>query len=125
MVEGFENETHELTEYEETTLLPVIIKGLSNKIGVENAVTSTEITKKMKGAGYKLDPARLRKLINHIRINNLIYNLIATSKGYYIAQTPSECRDFIKSLDQRANAIILVRDAMKYQLDTSVNGQSA
>jgi hypothetical protein len=38
----------------------------------------------MKGAGYQLTEARLRKIINHIRVNGLLHWLIATSKGYYI-----------------------------------------
>lgn len=125
MINGFEEQTHELTEYEEKTLLPPIIKGLKTKVGEQNAITSTEIVKRMKELGFKLDPARLRKIINHIRVNNLIYNLLATSKGYYIATDESECRSFIESLDQRINAIISVRDAMAYQLKISLkNGTS-
>lgn len=121
MVENFEEQTHELTEYEFNTLLPVIKKGLLKKIGESNAVTSTQIVKALKQEKYKIDPARVRKIINYIRINNVIYNLIATSKGYYIATSPNECRSFIRSLDQRANAIISVRDAMQYQLEKSLN----
>lgn len=124
MIDGFEEQTHELTDYEEKTLLPAIIKGFNTKRGESNQISSTEIIKLMKGANYKIDPARLRKIINHIRINNLIYNLIATGKGYYIATTPSECKKFITSLDQRINAIINVRDAMQYQLDMSIKAQS-
>ena len=67
MINGFEEQTHELTEYEEKTLLPPIIKGLKTKVGEQNAITSTEIVKRMKELGFKLDPARLRKIINHIR----------------------------------------------------------
>lgn len=120
MINGFEEQTHELTEYEEKTLLPLIITGLKTKVGEENIITSTEIVTKMKQCGYKLDQARLRKIVNHIRVNNLIYNLLASSKGYYIAIDASQCRDFIESLDQRINAIITVRDAMKYQLEQSI-----
>lgn len=120
MVENFEEQTHELTEYETKILLPAMLKGFKTKIGEANAVTSTEIVSSLKQRGFKVDPARVRKVVNHIRINNLIFNLIATSKGYYIAQNPGECKSFIRSLDQRANAIISVRDAMSYQLEKSL-----
>ena len=117
MVINFEEQTHELTDYEKNELLPVIVKGLKTKSGKSNVISSTEIIKALKTLKYKIDPARLRKIINYIRVNNVLYNLIATGNGYYIATTPQECRDFIKSLDQRINAIITVRDAMQYQLD--------
>lgn len=120
MVENFEEQTCELTDYEKETLLPLMVKGLLTKRGEANAVTSTEIVKKLKAEGYKIDSARVRKLVNHIRTNNLIYNLMATSKGYYIAQSSEECRSFIRSLDQRINSIIAVRDAMAYQLEKSL-----
>lgn len=125
MVENFEEITSELTDYEQNTLLPIVVKGLLTKRGESNAVTSTEIVKKLKACNYKIDPARVRKLVNHIRTNNLIYNLMATSKGYYIASSESECRSFIRSLDQRINSIITVRDAMKYQLEMTLKNEGS
>lgn len=123
MIEGFEKETHELTPYEENTLLPCIVKGLLTKVGEEKIISSTEIVKTLKAKNYKIDPARLRKIINHIRINNLIWNLVANGNGYYVAKTPQDCQRFIKSLDQRLNAITMVRDAMAYQLEQSIKLQ--
>lgn len=120
MVENFEEQTHELTEYEKKVLLPAMLKGFRTKVGEKNAVTSTEIVTSLKAKGFKVDASRIRKVVNHIRINNLIFNLIATSKGYYIAESIGECQSFIRSLDQRANAIISVRDAMSYQLEITI-----
>lgn len=122
-ITNFEDQTHELTEYELKTLLPLMVKGLKTKVGVNNSITSTEIVKILKAAGYKIDPARVRKLVNHIRVNNEIYNLVATGKGYHVATSESECRLFIKSLDERINSIITVRDAMQYQLNKSIENQ--
>jgi len=119
MINGFEKETHELNDYE-MQLVPKIVKGLLRKIGKNNAITSSEIAKAFKQHGYKLDGPRLRKIINFIRVNGLAYNLIATSKGYYIGQDEHECMAYIQSLDQRANEIIMVRDAMKYQLEQTL-----
>lgn len=123
MVNNFENQTHELTDYESKVLLPYIVKVLETKIGSKNQITSTELIKQMKLGSFKIDPARFRKIINHIRINNVINNLVATGNGYHRATTESECRRFIESLDQRINSIIVVRDAMKYQLEMSLKNK--
>lgn len=116
MLNGFQIQTEPLTEYERDTLLPVICRGLRNKIGEARAITNTAITKAMKGAGYQLTEARLRKIINHIRIHGLIKWLIATSKGYYIATSRQEMEDYIVSLRGREDAIRAVRESMEKQL---------
>jgi hypothetical protein len=70
----------------------------------------------MKQAGYKLTDARLRKIIHHIRIKNIIPLLIATSKGYYISNDENEIELYIKSLNERINSIQEIKDALMYQL---------
>lgn len=117
MIQGFTQQTEPLNEYERDTLLPVICRGLSNKVGEARAITNTAITKAMKGAGYQLTEARLRKIINHIRTTGLIKWLIATSKGYYIATSRQEMEDYIGSLRGRELAIRAVRESMEKQLN--------
>lgn len=116
MIEGFEKQTHELTE-DEMKLLPLIIPTLKKKHGKENAVTNSHVCKIFKEHGFKLSGSRFRKIINYIRIHGLIFNLIATGKGYHVATSQSECERFIESLDQRINSITKVRDAMFYQMN--------
>lgn len=119
MINGFEQQTHELTE-DELNILPNIVRGLKTKIGKENAVTNSQVCQAFKANGKKLTTPRFRKIINHIRIHGLIFNLVATSKGYYIATSQSECERFIESLDQRINAITKVRDALFYQKNKTI-----
>lgn len=116
MINGFTQQTEPLNEYERNTLLPVICRGLANKVGEARAITNTAITRAMKGAGYQLTEARLRKIINHIRITGMIRWLIATSKGYYIATSRQEMEDYIGSLRGREMAIRAVRESMEAQL---------
>ena len=104
MIQGWENETAPLSD-DEKKLLPIIAKGLSNKRGKENAITSTAIILKMKSAGYKIDPPRLRKMIHHIRMKHLVMNLISSSKGYYIAVDQADLIRYIQSLQDRMTAI--------------------
>lgn len=116
MINGFKQQTEALTDYELKTLLPVICRGLRNKVGEGKAITNVAITRAMKDAGYQLTEARLRKIINHIRVNGMVTCLIATSKGYYIATSREEMEDYINSLRGREDAIRAVRESMEQQL---------
>ena len=116
MINGFQAQTEPLTDYERDVLLPVICKGLVTKIGEAKAITNGTITKAMQGAGYRLNDARLRKIINHIRTNGMVKWLIATSKGYYVATSTNEVEQYIDSLRGREDAIRAVRESMERQL---------
>lgn len=115
MIKNFEKQSKPLTEYERDTLLPVIYRGLLAKVGEKMAITNAAITRGMKRAGYRLTEERLRKIINHIRVNGMIKCLIATSKGYYIATTRQEMEDYITSLQNRADSILAVKQALEKQ----------
>ena len=109
MIKGFSNETSPLNEYELRVLLPVILAGLKDKQGKRNAVTNGYIIGRLKQHGYKIDAARLRKIINHIRTNDLLPGLVATSEGYYLATSEAELMDYEDSLRGREEAIKAVR----------------
>lgn len=108
MIKGFDRETQPLTEYEIGVLLPLLVKGLQTKLGRENAVTNKHIVNALKGA-CKLNEARVRKIINNIRTNDLVPGLIATSEGYFIATTEAELLEYEESLKGREDAIREVR----------------
>ena len=109
MIKGFDQQTQPLSEYEENVLLPVILQGLKTKQGKKNAVTNRTIVMRLSVAGYKIDEARCRKLINHIRTTDILPGLIATSGGYFLAENETELLDYEESLLGRENAIKEVR----------------
>lgn len=115
MIQGFEEQTQPLTDYERDTLLPLIRWGLSTKRGREKSIPGSTIIRKMRAQGYKLDGPRLRKIVNHIRSNDLIEGLVSTSKGYYVASTAQEIEDYIYSLQGRVEAIQEVIRALSRQ----------
>ena len=115
MINGFEKETSELSEYERLILLPGMVKGLETKIGKENSITASKAIQKLRLNGYKVTPARFRKVVHHIRVNGLVPLLLATTKGYHVATSIHEAIDFVESLDQRMNSIMMVRDSIDYQ----------
>ena len=114
MIQGFEKQTEELTDYERLTLIPVIVRGLSAKIGKSRAVTNKYIVCMLKGS-YKVSDARIRKIINYIRIHDLIPCLVASNEGYYIAESNQELKDYESSLLGREAAIHEVRQAISRQ----------
>lgn len=116
MINGFQEQTEPLTEYEETQLLPQIVRGLSLKVGKNNAVTNTAIVRGMKeNLNLRTTEPRVRKIINHIRNNDLVPCLIATSQGYYIAESEQELKDYEDSLLGREEAIHSVRMSIQRQ----------
>lgn len=116
MINGFQEQTEPLTEYEEQTLLPQLVRGLQLKVGKAMSVTNKAIIEGMnRNLGLKMTDARVRKLINHIRVHDLVPCLIATSQGYYIAESEQELRDYEESLLGREAAIRSVRLSIQRQ----------
>ena len=114
MIKGFDNETAPLTGYETWVLLPRLISGLKTKQGRRSAVTNKYIVSRLKGS-FKISEARVRKIINHIRTNDLIPGLIATSDGYFIAETEEELLEYEECLKGREDAIREVRQSIARQ----------
>ena len=108
---GFEDITGELNDQEKQVILPILVKHLPNKKGKERAVTSKQIIQGLANGGIKTSGPRIRKMINYIRTHHLVPKLIATSKGYYVANTQAEVDEYIESLRQRENAIRAVRES--------------
>lgn len=107
MVAGFELETQKLTE-QEKKLLPGLCGALNRRIGKKNAITNKEMIDAYAQMDVHISAARIRKLINHIRVTGKVKNLVATSNGYYVAIDPTEIEKYKISLLQRANAILAV-----------------
>ena len=125
MINGFQEQTEPLTEYEEQTLLPQLVRGLRTKVGRAMSVTNKAIIEGMKrNLGLSISDARVRKLINHIRNNDLVPCLIATSQGYYIAESEQELKDYEDSLLGREEAIRNVRLSIQRQRNKKYHQQS-
>lgn len=115
MIKGFNSETAPLTEYEESVILPIVLRGLRNKVGKANAVTNRTIVQRLNIAGHMTTEPRIRKIINHIRMTDLLPGLIATSGGYFLATSEAELLDYEQSLLGREDAIKQVRLAIARQ----------
>lgn len=118
MIKGFENITHELTTEEMKLIEPFII-GLSKRAGKENAISNKTIRKGFLDAWkMKISDVRVRKIINHIRRNDLLPLLCSNSKGYYIAKNKDEVNNYLTGLKQRINEQQKVHDHIEKQAYT-------
>ena len=119
MITNFENITHELTEIE-LEMLPLIVNGFK-RYTKNNPIKEPDIVSRFnsKNLKLKLNGARLRKLVNHIRCHSML-PLIATSKGYYVSDDTEEIKNQIKSLRERANSINRCADGLLNYLDNQL-----
>lgn len=118
MLITFENQTHELTEYEYKVIMPILIDGLKRKVGKSKAVTNGKICSSLKSKGYKVSEPRIRKIIYFIRQNNAVPMLIASSKGYWVTNDVDEINDWLHSLKSRIEAMQETKNYAEEMLDT-------
>ena len=109
MLRGYENITYELTE-DEMLLVSPMVNALSKRIGKDKAVRNVEIQKAM-----NLTSVRVHKIINYIRINNLVYGLCSSSCGYYVAENNKELEECMISLKQRIYSQMKTLHALEHQ----------
>ena len=107
--------TNTLSNYEQNVLLPILIKGLEMKKGKQNAVTNKQMVRGLQSFGLKIDVRRVCKLISHIRTNDLIVGLMASTTGYYVTSNEQELKAYEKNLLDRETALRKVRLSMKRQ----------
>lgn len=108
MITNFETVTFELTE-DELKWIPYLINGF-NMHGPTCPIKEVDIlagcnrSREKYGIKTKMTGARLRKLVNYIRVSGLV-PLLATSKGYFVTDDPNAIEKQIRSLYERAASI--------------------
>jgi hypothetical protein len=112
MITNFTEYTSEMSE-DEKKILPILVNGFS-KITKDNPIKAPDIVKKINDKyGIKtISEPRLRKICNMIRSKGIL-PLIATSNGYYCSYDKQEIMEQIKSLQERADAIINSANGLK------------
>jgi hypothetical protein len=115
-ITNFEFETAPLNEEEEKMAILMEQAFNSRPAGKDYAIKNVDIADALSTRGFKTpSEARVRKIINHLRIHNRVPCLAATSNGYFVAATPEESASFLKSLKERRDAIDHVLQEMAKQ----------
>jgi DNA-directed RNA polymerase specialized sigma54-like protein len=116
MIKNFEEFTVELNKVERR-LIPMMVDRFQNKRGIKNIVTADAMIDGINQMyGVKLKDTRIRKIIQYIRVNNLVPGLIATSRGYYTAESIGEIMEWIESLKARETAIRQIREVAEHHV---------
>ena len=118
MVRGFEDITKELTQ-KELKAARKIANALRGRMGVKNAITNKEMMAAMESYGMPVDStARMRKIIQYIRITGLVKGLCSSSKGYWKAATKDELHATFISMIERIKSQQETAASIKRDLDT-------
>lgn len=110
-----EQKCRPLSIYEQSILLPILLKGLEIKKGKVNAVTRKQIIHALRRQELRINLKQVERIINHIRLNDLIEGLVGTATGYYIIGSEQELMDYEVSLLSREAALRKVRMSMQRQ----------
>src|SRR3990167_11085340 len=111
MITNFEQHTAPLTT-SEVVLMNKIACFLRSEARKGREINNQQIDEHFSLPGQSCGSARIRKIINHIRIYGIVPRLLANSKGYYISNNRKEIDDYINSLHQRAGAILAIENAI-------------
>lgn len=118
MLPTFEKETHELTPHEHDVLLPIFVSRLALREGKKRSITNREMREGFKHKmGIELADSRVRKIIQHIRVFNIIPGLVATKKGYYVANSKEEINAYIETANKRIRSLEATRDSFTQRLE--------
>lgn len=117
MIVTFKKYTKDLTQ-DEVEYAREIFKLLLRTKQTKRPITNKQMCNQLKQAhGWNIDGPRMRKIINWIILRNHISKLIATSKGYKIAETKKELELYVQSLTERVGSIEARRDIAKMDLN--------
>ena len=115
MITGFEQYTKELSG-DERKIAPLIIDLLKATNGPSTAVSAKKMSKVIaKKKGLKVKGPRIRKMIHEIRVKGVVPDVLASSQGYYVSSDKEQRSKYIKSLNERIDAIKEVRRALVYR----------
>lgn len=96
----------------ERSMVNTIAEVLKGRVGKKNAVTNRELQESFP----ELSERSIQAIINHIRNFDVVLCLVASSQGYYVAETESELQDYEKSLNNRIGELVKVRDQVARQM---------
>lgn len=126
MLNGFKEETYNLSLKEMEIYIPWIINGLETKKGKQNAITSNamiagiyelEKSKSTKPSKVKkINPARMRVMIRYIRMNRFVTRLISSNKGYWIEPNDMVYKLRVDAIFHRASANYYLAVELKEQM---------
>jgi hypothetical protein len=102
MISGFELETRQLST-DELKYVDILVNGLNNRFprGKAHKQNSSYFLNELSCINIFIDEVRLRKLFQHIRVNDLVMGLCSDSRGYWLSDNKEELKETLISLNDR------------------------
>ena len=112
----FTNITEQLTALEKNKLVPLLLDILSASHD-KNTMKGRWISSWFKKVGYDVSEARIRKMVNYIRVTNAAkpFVLIGASNGYFLTDNIEVVDEQIQSLEGRIDSMKSAIDSIKSQ----------
>lgn len=103
----------------ERKCIPHVAELLKKRKGADNAISNQQIRKELYKLGYKVSHgAIIRKLIEVIRRQDIVYLLCASKKGYFVANNAHEYETYLNALSKRIRSQQRVLHALMKQRQT-------
>ena len=122
------NSFAELTNHESTVLLPLVVQILQHRETKQKVFSNTKIRNVLKEFGEDISDAQIRKLVFHIRNNDIIDLLIANQDGYYVANSIDDVNVWIDRHKAKMKAmectLTSIENQFKRGIDKMLNGES-
>lgn len=117
MIRNFETETAPLSDAELRDAC-LFREELKHHVGIAKAITGAALAKKV--TGKDMHGARVRKIVNHLRLTTNP-NICAASNGYFLAISAVELEDNLKGLTERIAAQQAILNAQQRYYNERVN----
>jgi len=116
VIHGFDDYTEPLTDRDRYLVDRAAAWLNATPAGPGYAITNGELAEHIGLRSGIKSAAKVRAIIHAIRVEGAVKWLVASSKGYYRAQTAGEVRAFVESLRERGRSMTEVADALREQL---------
>lgn len=110
----------ELSVHEREVLMPLVMQMLSHRNTKQKVFSNTKIRKVLKEFGEDINDSQIRKIVFHIRNNDLINLLIANNEGYFVSYNRADVEKWVQMQEGKISAMQSTLFAIKRQLEANV-----
>ena len=110
----------ELSIHEREVLMPLVIQMLSHRNTKQKVFSNTKIRKVLREFGEDINDSQIRKIVFHIRNNDLIQLLIANNEGYFVSFNRSDVEKWVEMQKGKICAMQSTLTAIERQLESNV-----
>lgn len=96
-----------LTNHEKEVLLPLVVQMLSHRNTKQKVFSNKKIRKVLAEFGEEITEPQIRKIIFHIRNNNIVPLLLANNEGYFVSYSRQDVENWLK---MQAGKILLMQE---------------